>query len=256
MRGWNNVQSILPQVCQPLKLWERIEIVVSNGTDAGRYLARIEDFSEKGIVISKPEFVEGGTLLRQNLDVIVEITRKDAAYQFHSRIRRVKKQAKTIYLLTPPAAEAKRIQRRQYVRIEFYTRVSYANLTKNKQEFNARDRITWQESNTVNISGGGILIKAGEDLSPKDLLLLNIGFFTEIGLPDIVAAICRRTFHQEKDFFAGIEFLRSEKFGRYFNKQKIKSLPRSAKKFDLSAQNKLVAYIFQLQIELRKKGLL
>ena len=250
------MQFSLPQVCQPLKLWERIEIVIGEGSDAGRYLARIEDFSEEGIVISRPEFVGGGALLRQNRDVIVEITREDAAYQFHSRIRRVTAHNKTIYLLTPPAAEAKRVQRRQYVRIDLYARVSYANLTQNKREPNAGDGITWQESSIVNVSGGGILIKAGEDLSPKDFLLLNIGFFAEVGLPDTVAAICRRTFHQEKELFAGIEFLRSEQLGRHFRGREIKDLPPSVRDFDRAAQNRLVAYIFQHQIELRKKGLL
>lgn len=249
------MQFTLPQICQPLELWERIEIVVSDGADAGRYLARIEDFSKEGIVISRPEFVGGGALLRQNRDVIVEVTREDAAYQFHSRIRRVTTHAKTIYLLTFPV-DARRLQRRQFVRVELYTRVSYANLTRDKREPNAGDGVTWQESSVVDISGGGVLIKAGEDLSPKDLLLLNLGFFAEVGLPDTVAAICRRTFRQEKELFAGIEFLRSEQLGRHLRGREIKGLPPSVRDFDRAAQNRLVAYIFQHQIELRKKGLL
>jgi c-di-GMP-binding flagellar brake protein YcgR len=186
----------------------------------------------------------------------VEVTRQDAAYQFHSRIRRVTTHAKPIYLLTLPAAEAKRLQRRQFVRVELYAKASYANLTREKHEPSGGDAITWRKSTTVDISGGGMLIKADENLAPQDLLLVKIDFFPEIGLPDTIAAICRRTLHQEKDFLAGIEFLRSERLERHFNKQKIKGLPRSVRDFNSAAQNKLAVYIFHQQIELRKKGLL
>lgn len=249
------MQVSLLQLSQPLKLWEKLEIVVNEGDETGRYLARIEDFSEEGIVISRPEFVRGGALLRQNRDVIVEVTREDAAYQFYSCIRRVTTHAKTIYLLTFPV-DARRLQRRRFVRIDIYKRVSYANLTRHKREHNVGDWVTWQESSIVNISGGGMLIKADENLAPRDLLLVKIDFFPEIGLPDTIAAICRRTFRQENGFLVGIEFLLSQRLGHYFKKGEFKNLPQSVRDFDPTAQNKLVVYIFHQQIELRKKGLL
>jgi len=249
------VQVSLLQLSQPLKLWEKLEIVVGENSNAGRYLARIEDFLEEGIVISSPEFIEGGTLLRKNSHVAVFLTREDAVYRFYSRVKQVKTNLETIYLLTFPRG-AKRIQRRHFVRIELYARVSYAKLTGDEKPKPGCDQITWRKLTTVDISGGGMLIKADENLAPRDLLLVKVDFFPEIGLPDTIAAICRRTFRQGKDIFAGIEFLRSERLERHFNKQKIKGLPRSVRNFDPTAQNKLVAYIFQYQIELRKKGLL
>ena len=249
------MQVSLQQLSQPLKLWEKLEIVVGEDPNAGRYLARIEDFLEEGIVISSPEFIEGGTLLRKNSHVAVFFTREDAVYRFYSRVKQVKTNLETIYLLTFPRG-AKRIQRRHFVRIELYARVSYAKLTGEEKPEPGCDQITWQKSTTIDISGGGMLIKADENLARQDLLLAKIDFFPEIGLPDTIAAICRRTFRQENDFFVGIEFLLLQRLGHYFKKGELKNLPQSVRDFDPTAQNKLAAYIFRQEIELRKKGLL
>lgn len=249
------MQVSLLQLNQPLKLWEKLEIVVGEDSNAGWYLARIEDFLEEGIVISSPEFIEGGTLLRKNSHVAVFLTREDAVYRFYSRVKQVKTHLETIYLLTPPRG-VKRIQRRHFVRIELYARVSYAKLTGDEKPKLSCDQITWRKSTTVDISGGGMLIKADENLAPRDLLLVKVDFFPEIGLPDTIAAICRRTFRQGNDSFVGIEFLLSQRLGHYFKKGELKNLPQSVRDFAPTAQNKLVVYIFHQQIELRKKGLL
>ncbi len=249
------MQFTLPQVCQPLRVWDRIEIVVGEGHSAGRYVARIEDFLKEGIAISSPDFINGGELLRENSHVSVLLTREDAVYRFHSRIKRVSTHLKTIYVLTFPEG-AERIQRRQFVRVELYSRVSYANLTSSKKPQRGGHQLTWLKSTTLNISGGGMLLKADENLAPKDLLLVKIDFFPETGLPNTIAAICRRTFRRENNYFAGIEFLSSEKLEGYFNKQEMAVLPRSVRDFDRNVQNKLAAHIFRQQVELRKKGLL
>ena len=101
-----------------------------------------------------------------------------------------------------------------------------------------------------------MLVRVTEALTAQDLLLLKIGFFGEIGLPKIVAGICRRSFHHRDKLFTGIEFLRSDRLSQYFSQQEMRTLPRSVKSFNQTAQNKLVTYVFQEQIELRKKGLL
>lgn len=249
------MQLVVPQVSSPLKVWERIEIVVGEGPLAGRYVARIEDFTGEGIIISNPELIGGGTLLRENIEVVVLVTREDAVYQFYSRIRKIKTHIQKTHLLTLPK-DARRVQRRQFVRIERFARITYANLTVDKKEASDSERITWRGASMVNVSGGGILMKVKGVVSVDDLLLLKISFFNKIGLPDPIAGICRRTFHRERKFFAGIEFLRSEQLYHHFNKEEMNSLPRSVMDFDQFAQSKLVTDIFQEQIEMRKKGLL
>lgn len=249
------MQFVLPQLSEPLKLWERIEIAISKGTASGRYVARIEDFAEGAIVISRPEFVDGGALLWRNNDVTVLITREDAVYQFRSRIKQVKTSTKTIHLLMPPD-NVRRVQRRQFVRIELHTKVSYANLTTYEPGPNDSNRFKWRQSKGIDISGSGILMKTKEDMKLRDLLLLRIACFGEIDLPKTIVGVCRRVSHEKDEFSVGVEFIRNEQLGRYFNQEQLITLPESVKDFDQTAQNKLAAHIFHQQIELRKKGLL
>jgi c-di-GMP-binding flagellar brake protein YcgR len=240
---------------EPLKLWERIEIVVGEGTDSGRYVARIEDFSEGGIIITRPDFVDGSALLQKNCDVIVLITKEDAVYQFHSRIKQIKTVSGIIHLLTFPK-KLRRVQRRQFVRIELYTNVLYTNLSADKPDTNEGNRFKWKQYKGINISAGGILMTVKKGLKRQDLLLLKIALFEECGLSEMIAGICRRIVIKGNEFFVGVKFIRSDQLVHHFNQEGLMTLPQSVKDFDRSAQNKLAAYIFYQQIELRKKGLL
>ena len=92
----------IPHLAQPLKLWERIELIVGEGDSSGHYWSRVEDFINDGILISEPEFLGGNTLLREKCEVMVVITRTDAAYRFYSRIRTFSNQGGRKLLLRPP----------------------------------------------------------------------------------------------------------------------------------------------------------
>lgn len=77
-----------PGGLKPLRVWEKIELLVGDGDSAGHYLARIEDFINGGIVITEPEFLSGNSLMRENADIMVVVCREDAMYQFASTIRK------------------------------------------------------------------------------------------------------------------------------------------------------------------------
>ena len=243
------------QLREPLKLWEKIEIDVGEGNDTGRYVARIEDFVKEGIVIGTPELIGGNTLLRDNADVAVIVTREDAVYLFHSHLKRIQTHLKTIYQIEPPA-DIHRIQRRQFVRIEKRAEVLYARLTSAKTPAPRSFRIKWNRSGITDISAGGVLMKAPEKLQVDDILVLQIPFLNGLGFPEHIVGVCRRTFQEAHKVFVGVEFITSDRLTRYLDSNELESLPKSVKTFDLTVQNKLAAYVFNQQIELRKKGLL
>ncbi len=249
------MQFLLPQLHEPLILWERIEIDVNEGAESGQYVARIEDFVAGGIVISTPEFVRGSTLLRENSEVTVVITREDAVYLFNSSIRQIRRHQKRSYQLTLPK-NIQRIQRRQFVRIGLNARALYVNLTADQTATNDSGQFKWWGAKVIDISGGGMLMKVHEGLHQQDLLLLKVPFLAEIGLPETTAGICRRVFSKRNEVLAGIEFITSGRLAHYFNQGELMNLPQSIKDFDRAAQNRLAAYVFNQQIELRKKGLL
>ena len=245
------MQLALSQISEPLKLWEKIEIVVADGDEQGLYLARIEDFMADGIVISNPEFKEGRTLLRDHSEVVVLVIKEDAVYQFYSLLNKMDIGGKTLFVLTLPR-EIQRVQRREYVRIELVHNVSFANLGAK----NIEQKLIWHDTVTFNISGGGMALKTAEDIDPPSILLLKMDIFSRLKIAQPVAAICRRSFYQDNQHYTGVEFIRSDNLPHYFYKEELKRLPKSVNQFDHHAQNRLVTYVFQQQIELRKKGLI
>jgi len=238
-----------------LKLWERIEIVVGEGTEAGHYIARIEDFSKQGIIISCPEMVSGNTLLRDNADCIVFFNREDAMYRLITRIRRDAGQPNR-YVLRP-LQEIQRVQRRQFVRVEMWQKMSFAVLPSAVGNAStAGSTLEWVKALCQNISGGGILMKTDRELTVDDVLILKCPLFDEIGLPEALVGVCRRVFKEKTGFLYGIEFILEHQIDQYVESTSRALLPKAVMHYDLLMQNKLVIFIFRQQLALRKKGLL
>ncbi|HUV31674.1 MAG TPA: flagellar brake protein [Acidobacteriota bacterium] len=249
------MQSIQSKPDELLRVWEKIQIFVGDDGERGQYEARVEDFINGGIIISNPVFVQGHTLLRENVPVIVCFTREDAAYQFHSRIRRrlLKGDAR---MLLAPARNIQRVQRRRFFRIRTSAVVSYARLVPMLDWDNWEDCLTWEESQCVDISGGGVLIRTNEKLDDKTLLLMRLEFFRRHDLPELVVGICRRTFERESGHFAGLEFVVASRLHDYIDKKTLSRLPAAIRIFDNIVVNKLVSAVFREQVELRQKGVL
>ncbi len=245
------MQLTLPQIPEPLRLWEKIEIVIGEGDSRGVYLTRIEGFADDSIIISNPEFQQGHTLLRDNCEVVVLVIKEDAVYQFYSHIHHIEENDKRAYTLTLPT-EIRRVQRRQFVRIDLSSNTRYANL--GSRDFSRN--LVWHQSTCENLSGGGMLLRSDDNLEPPDILLVKADVFSKLQLPQPIAAICRRSLLKDKHQFAGIEFIRSDSLAHYLYASELANLPSTVLEFDHAAQNRLVTFVFQQQIELRKKGLI
>ena len=240
---------------QPLKLWEKIEIVVGEGPGAGHYASRIEDFLKHGIVVTSPELVSGSTLLSNGCFCLVMLTREDAVYQFGTRIRTVETSNQRLYVLDPPK-NVRRVQRRQYVRIDFWENTSFAIIEKNTDDMTGESDLQWRKGIIIDFSAGGVLLRSNDEIEVGAILVLTLDFLNEPGLPRIVAAVCRRSFTKDGLEMAGIEFLRSELLNRSCDPTQLKKLPEAVRSFDLTVQNSLVTYVFKREVELRGKGLL
>ena len=238
-----------------LRTWDKLRILVGEDRDAGQYVARVEEIINGGVIITHPEFVSGNTLLRNELPIIVQIAREDAAYQFHSRIRLQGSGATRRFILTPPRG-IKRVQRRMFARVDFTTRVEYTLLPTGNDKMDWEHNEGWSESNAVNMSAGGLLIMSDDALRTGMLVALRIGEFRRTDLPPDFLAVCRRAFSSEGQRYAGLEFILVGELGRHLSRGDISRLPEAYKLFDRRMQDRLVNFLFQKQIELRQKGLI
>lgn len=249
------MQITLPQLKPNLKVWDKLEILVGDEPDRGRYMTRIEDFTSDSIILSEPEFIKGNTLLRDKCGIIVILTREDAVYQFSAVIHRTKGPNGNLYHIKMPRRLG-RVQRRRFVRVELLKPVSFTVVDEIKWQDDWEEQAKWHKAVCINASGGGMLVESSQKIKDEKIILLKAVFFFEVGLPLTIAAICRRTFSDNDRFYAGIEFLMPDRLRRHFRTDELSRLPESVHLFDHRAQARLESHIFKEQIELRKKGLL
>ncbi|MEW5993426.1 MAG: flagellar brake protein [Candidatus Zixiibacteriota bacterium] len=249
------MQQTHTQACPRLNIWERIKIVVGSTPAAGGYLARVEDVTDYGFIISLPDFVGGEEVLHDDCEVTVYVARSDAVYQFNSRAQRVTWEGQTVYLIQQPRS-AQRLQRRRFARIDFFEKIDIALVPHLEGRAGGLDEPAWQPAAIINLSGGGVLIRLNDEIRDGDRLLLRIAFFPDNELPEVIAGVCRRAFLHRRQYYAGIEFVKDDRLMDNFTEDELAALPESIRHFDQSAQNRLVAYVFRQQVQLRKKGLI
>ena len=246
----------LQKISQPLFLREKLEIIYGDDENAGRYVTRIEDFSNGDIIVTSPEYVGGNKLLHNNAEVKVYITKEDAAYQFYCVIEKTQINNISGYILHI-ISDIERVQRRRFARVEIFEEVLVARFPEitqqNKISFGFLD---WKTSVTQNISGAGVFIRSEQQIEENNLILLNFGLFPELNLPKIIAGICRRSEIKNDCYYCGVEFIESDNLEKFIRQPLLKCLPASIKNFDTRTQNNLVNYLFQQQIKLRQKGLI
>jgi c-di-GMP-binding flagellar brake protein YcgR len=242
-------------ISQPLKLWEKVLIIVGTGQEAGTYVGRIEDIIDGGLVITAPEFVSGKTLLRDDLSVIVQITRDDAVYQFNTHIRRHGPSTAGHVFLTAPR-NFRRVQRRLFVRIQFREPIEYAQLSAPVDWGTFPKCLTWHSTVMHDISGGGLRVTAATTANAGDIVLLRLPKMKASGFPEYIFAVCRRVWEADGASQLGLEFILEEGLAGAFGADEASHIPTQARQFTRPIQNKLVVWIFQRQIELRQKGLL
>lgn len=246
----------LQKISQPLFLREKLEIIYGEGEDAGKYVTRIEDFSDGAIVVTCPEYVGGKKLLHNKAEVKIYITKEDAAYQFNCVIEKVQINNITGYVLHI-SSDIERVQRRRFARVDIFEEVLVSKLPKitqqNKISFGF---LNWKTSVTQNVSGAGTLIRSEQKIDKNNLILLNFGLFPELNLPKIIAGICRRSEIKNDSYYCGVEFIESDNLEKFIKQPLLKCLPASIKSFNTRIQNNLVNYLFRQQIKLRQKGLI
>ncbi|MEP0828381.1 MAG: PilZ domain-containing protein [bacterium] len=238
----------------PFKLWDRIEVIVGEDRDQGVYLSRIEDFNNNGLVITKPDFVGGNRLLTANAAVYVQFMRPDALYRFPARIRSLGEHAGGM-LQIYDIGEMERVQRRQYVRIDMKIELKYA-LLKRPSSIIDLSVMKWNNSHSINISAGGLLLKVDESVKKGDLLFIKLSEYEKLSLPRLLAASCCRIVRMNDARYAGVEFILERQLSKYFSATEMAALPAPVKGFTSGVQNRLVRFVFDRQIQERQKGII
>lgn len=202
-----------------------IELVVQEGEYQGRYRTRIEEVGKRILSIGVP-IVHGQFIpLREGTNLEITFADEITAYSFSTTIiKRISMPIPTFIMEYP--AKIHKIQRRQYVRVQVFRPCGYRTLE--------NEGISDEKKGFMNdLSGGGMLFKTDERIPSQSLVLLKIPIGKdEIEIPGIVIRSVRE---EDKDsYLVSIQFHEiSEKI-----------------------RDKIIGFVFDLQREMRKKGLM
>lgn len=237
-------------------IWERLQLHTGLAGSEGVYSCRVADIHPDRLMISRPIFDYGHSLLAHNRRVDVTFTRADAAYTFTARLRESEPRSPEWMFLTE-LGEVNRFQRRRFVRLDISEPVGYQLLRRPLTAPVSAGAAEFRYSRSINISAGGMLLLVSDDVKAGDLLLLDFTRASIQQFPRNAVAVCR---HLRPDIenspAAGVELILSENITLHVSAGETTYLPEEATRFDLRRQNALVAELFTLQVALRQKGLL
>lgn len=170
-------------------------VVVVNYNDV-IYKCSIQDISEEGFSISVP--VNNGKFLMldegKNLDVEY-CTETGNYYEFDVEvIGRDKSDKIPMYKLSLPM-NVRKIQRRNYVRVPVVKNVEYR---RDKEEL-------WSKATILDLSGGGMKIKAAQEFKINEKLFIKIETSSEVF--EITAEVKRSDKIKTYEYIYGLEFI-------------------------------------------------
>ena len=236
----------------PFDIREFLELMIGRENDRCVLKVKIERIGPMGIALSGTEWSEEDILHLSDADVTVNYKGQDALYQFPAKVKPMYKDAAGRMLLYDIGA-IKRIQRREFVRINYSTPLEYSSLG---GYFQTGAEFNWSSSSTSDISAGGLSILSGDGIKEDDLLLLRIKNRNDDRLPNLIAARCRQVKTGKSATIAGVEFIRAENLKDHFDSVELARLPHAVSEFGSNEQNRMVNFILDLQVKKRLRKII
>lgn len=181
------------------------------------FSVRVEDVDEENITISAPMHRGVPLPLRSGMKIIMGVSRTDALYGFVTEVVD-RKGGKTPVLRIRKKPMAKRIQRRNYVRVHAVLQVDVKGVSPDSL---AGLRIKNEDIYEKNMSVGGMLLVLPVKCPRESLLELNIQF--PDGPMQIVSQVVRCRKHEEGPhyeigcLFLGLDERKSNRLSLYVN---------------------------------------
>lgn len=239
-----------------VQVWEKLNLAVGEIGKEGVYACRVIDIHKDKLVISRPVFQYGDSLLANNRPVQARFTRADAAYSFKARIVEPEK-AKDDEMYLVECGKVERLQRRRFVRLDLVYPVQYKLLRKPIKEPIELQGRGFYVGRTLNMSAGGILLQSEHKIKTNQLILIDFQDCKLENLPRFVLGMCRQDRQDDKgNYLSGLEFLLEDDLHKFLSHEELKLVPASARKYDNRLQNALVTELFTEQLLMRKKGIL
>ena len=149
-----------------LNINERIEVLFNDKEYKSSILNTSEDYVYINIPICSDEY------LIINTDEVIESNvylENGRCYKFNAKILSKGKEGNISYYKLSKPFNVKRIQRRDYFRVEVIEKVQYVNLS----ELDS-DETPYIQADMIDLSGSGVKLKINEKVKIEDILLIKM----------------------------------------------------------------------------------
>ncbi|MEW6359978.1 MAG: PilZ domain-containing protein [Planctomycetota bacterium] len=151
-------------------LFQRVQIRVRQGAEEMTYLTRIMELSGNSFLIAMPDSPGAEKRLLPGVKLDVIAIAHDGLYSLSSAIKEIKPLEGRPALVMDPPSSPKRIQRRNYQRIDLAVDVRFRMLS--GPDETPSDPFT--NARSKNLSGGGILLAIAPPTAVKDYVEIEI----------------------------------------------------------------------------------
>ena len=152
-----------------LKINHRIEVVIEEKA----YKALIIDIQDDLLRINLP--VNDGEYLMLSTNEKIEINSYSddgGCFNFSARVISRGKENNIIYYKISKPFDIKKIQRRNFFRVELTDIIEYKKITMVEEEKNLN--IPYKKGIMVDLSAGGLKLKTKDNIKKEDILLINV----------------------------------------------------------------------------------
>jgi c-di-GMP-binding flagellar brake protein YcgR len=236
-----------------MNLWERVTLSIEKYGKKSDFLTRVEDIRRDSFILEMPIRQTGELHLSKGDKVEVSYSRADAVYSFKASILDLfEGDAKTIRI--SKGSQIDRIQRRRYVRLDISGKISFHKIAEGEESQEGLG----PELNGVllNISAGGLLFESPVKIKTSGFIVLSFTLKGSHNLQNILAVVKRCEGSKSKGYLVGAEFLTKANLAAYGLESLAEYLPPGSGTFDENLQKLVIKFIYDQQVELRKKGLL
>ena len=202
-----------------------VELVVAEGSYAGKYRSRIDEVGERLVSVEAP-FIER-QVIPLSEGTVVEITFWDeiSAYSFESAIMQRIAVPVPLFVLELPD-EVRKVQRRNYVRVPAFFPITYRSV--NRQGLGEVKKADMQD-----LSGGGMRFRTKDAVEYNGIIYASLQLPTgELHTPARVRRVDKTD--DEKAYIVSVEFYEISERER----------------------DKIIRCVFDIQRTMRKKGLI
>jgi c-di-GMP-binding flagellar brake protein YcgR len=210
-----------------------VELWIKHGDYRGCYRTRIEDTEGDILILGVPYTEQGFVPVRPGEKIEVVFVMGEGPYKFEEKILSL--QVDTLPTFTVPwPRKAKRIQRRFFVRLAYFKDIQYQVVDEGKKLGEQ------QGAQTLNLSGGGILMQIAQPLTKGEKILVHLEVDAKmIQIPSVVKRV------EEVEFTL-----------RGGDRKKRYRVSVQFEEISERIRDKIVRQVFDIQRDLRRKGLI